>query len=55
MTKIVTMTFEFEDEDFEEFLRKDEVQGDLRSWVLGEICQNQGFGFFTSFSVEDAE
>jgi hypothetical protein len=53
--KIITMQFELTDEEYGEFLDQEEVNGNLREWVFGEICQNQGFGFLTSLTVEDSE
>ena len=55
MTKKITMCFEMDDEDYETFLERDDVQGDLREWVFAELCQNQDFGFLTSCYVEGSE
>ena len=35
----------------EEFLAREDVQGNLYGWVFGEICQNQGLGFLTGLTV----
>lgn len=53
--KQVTMVFEMDDEEYDEFLDREDVQGNLRDWVFGEICQNQDFGFLTSLKVEDID
>ena len=61
MSKKVTLEFIFEDGELEDFaaetmeefgLSADDFN--LREWVFGEICQNQGFGFLSGLSVVEA-
>jgi len=49
--KIVTMTFEFEDDEFEEFMEKEDVSGQLHDWLFAELCQNNSFGMLTDLKV----
>ena len=55
MIKRVTMVFELDQDEYDEFLEREEVAGDLREWAFAEICQNQDFGFLTNLKVEDVE
>lgn len=55
MAKKVTLEFSFDDDEFEEFMEGEYVQGDLSSWVFAEMCQNQGFGFLTACRVENED
>ena len=52
--KKVVIVVEFEDDELEEFI-EDTCHGDLREWVFGELCQNQGMGFLTNLQVVDIE
>jgi hypothetical protein len=47
MRQRVTLQFEFEDGELEEF------PNPLYEWVFGEICQNLDFGFLTCCRVDD--
>lgn len=51
MAITVDLTFDFEEDDYAEFLARPDVQGDLNAWIFGELCQNQGFGFLSDMKV----
>lgn len=55
MSKIITIELEIEDDEFKEFMSREDVQGNFGEWVFGEICQNHGLGFMTSFSIVDSK
>lgn len=53
--KRLTLVFDFEDDDYEELLKREDVDYKLGDWVFGEFCQNQDFGFLSSLHVEKIE
>ncbi len=55
MAKRVTMIFEFEDDEYDEFLAREDVDDDMYQWVQGEMVSNQGFGYLSSFGVEEID
>lgn len=53
--KRITIELEIDEEEYNEFMEGEEVQGDLRNWLFAEICQNHGLGFLSDLTVEDVE
>ncbi len=51
MSKIITLRFEIEDDEYNELMEHEFVQGDLSSFVFAELCQNYNFGFLIECSV----
>lgn len=50
--KRVTLVFDFEDGELEEFLESQDCAGQLHEWVFGELCQNYGFGTLVTLREE---
>lgn len=55
MSKTVTLVFEFEDDEFSEFMDREDVQHDLHNWIFAELCQNNSFGFLTRIAVQESD
>lgn len=51
MSKIITLRFEIEDDEYNELMEHEFVQGDLSNFVFAELCQNYNLGFLIECSV----
>jgi len=51
MTKVIKIELEIEDDEFEELMEHELIQGDLHSFLFADLCQNYGMGFLTHFSI----
>lgn len=48
----IALVFEIEPDEYQDFLDRDDVEGNLYDWFFAEICQNHGFGFLSEIRKE---
>lgn len=54
-TKVITIELTLDQDEYDELMEHEHVQGNLNEFLFAELCQNYGMGMLTNLTVVDKE